>query len=112
MHKFIHFRNPKENTSSAAAEHVEVKLEPNENENDDVEMLEDYGEIKVYVVHVFYSVSFYIGRCLRSHSITYILLCYLYYGALSLIEDVCITKPEVLNVERKTLCTSFLSFHY
>lgn len=72
MHKFIHFRNPKENTSSAAAEHVKVKLEPNE--NDDVEMLEDYGEIKVYVVHVFYSVSFYIGHCFLSHSITYILL--------------------------------------
>lgn len=78
MHKFIHFRNPKENTSSAAAEHVEVKLEPNE--NDDVEMLEDYGEIKVYVVHVFYSVSFYIGHCfhIRLHTFYYV---------------ICITEP-------------------
>lgn len=68
MHEFVHFRNSKENTSSTAAEHVEVKLEPNE--NDDTEMLEDYGEIKVYVVHEFYSVSFYIGRCFLTHSKT------------------------------------------
>lgn len=72
MHEFIHFRNSKGNTSFAAAEHVEVKLEPNE--NNDIEMLEDYGEIKVYVVHEFYMVSFYIGRCFLFVEELYILL--------------------------------------